>query len=55
MAATQYLGMISNYLFWPSLLLPDWTVPPARMTAVVDEAVRTMVARYGADVDRLGL
>lgn len=50
MAATQFLGMISNYLFWPSLVLPDWTVTPARTTAVVDEAVRTMVARYGTDV-----
>ncbi|AEB44460.1 regulatory protein tetr [Micromonospora maris AB-18-032] len=49
MAATQFLGMISNYLFWPSLLLPDWTVSPARTTAVVEEAVRTMVARYGTD------
>ncbi|TBL35502.1 MULTISPECIES: TetR/AcrR family transcriptional regulator [unclassified Micromonospora] len=48
MAATQFLGMISNYLFWPRLLLPDWTVTPARMTAVVEEAVRTIVARYGA-------
>ncbi|MGC4835064.1 TetR/AcrR family transcriptional regulator [Micromonospora vinacea] len=50
MAATQFLGMISNYLFWPRLLLPDWTVTPARTTAVVEEAVRTMVARYGTDV-----
>ncbi len=47
MAATQFLGMISNYLFWPSLVLPGWTVTPARTTAVVEEAVRTMVARYG--------
>ncbi|WP_327652304.1 TetR/AcrR family transcriptional regulator [Micromonospora aurantiaca] len=47
MAATQFLGMISNYLFWPRLVLPDWTVTPDRTTAVVDEAVRTAVARYG--------
>ncbi|MBF5030584.1 MULTISPECIES: TetR/AcrR family transcriptional regulator [unclassified Micromonospora] len=47
MAATQFLGMISNYLFWPRLVLPDWTVTPDRTTAVVDEAVRTTVARYG--------
>ncbi|MBQ1042611.1 MULTISPECIES: TetR/AcrR family transcriptional regulator [unclassified Micromonospora] len=47
MAATQFLGMISNYLFWPRLVLPDWTVTPERTTAVVDEAVRTTVARYG--------
>ncbi|GIF41852.1 TetR/AcrR family transcriptional regulator [Actinoplanes xinjiangensis] len=52
MAATQFLGMISNYLFWPRLLLPDWTVAPARTTAVVEEAVRTMVARYGTEVHR---
>ncbi|AGZ41076.1 TetR/AcrR family transcriptional regulator [Actinoplanes friuliensis] len=48
LAATQFLGMISNYLLWPALVLPGWTVTPARTTAVVDEAVRTMVARYGA-------
>ncbi|MDO3683878.1 TetR/AcrR family transcriptional regulator [Micromonospora sp. C28ISP2-4] len=49
MAATQFLGMISNYLFWPGLLLPDWTVTPARAAEIVEEAVRTMVARYGTD------
>jgi TetR/AcrR family transcriptional regulator of autoinduction and epiphytic fitness len=49
MAATQFLGMISNYLFWPGLVLPDWTVTPARTATVVEEAVRTMVARYGID------
>ena len=47
LAATHFLGMISNYLLWPRLVLPDWTVTPDRTTAVVDEAVRTMVARYG--------
>ncbi|MFC0096639.1 TetR/AcrR family transcriptional regulator [Micromonospora marina] len=47
LAATQFLGMISNYLLWPRLVLPDWTVTPDRTTAVVDEAVRTVVARYG--------
>jgi AcrR family transcriptional regulator len=46
MAATQFLGMISNYLFWPTLLVPGWTVTPQRALAVVDDAVRTMVARY---------
>lgn len=47
MAATQFLGMISNYLFWPRLVLPEWTVDDARTDAVVDEAVHTMVARFG--------
>ncbi|WP_405059795.1 TetR/AcrR family transcriptional regulator [Kribbella sp. NBC_01505] len=47
LATTQFLGMISNYLFWPQLVLPSWEVSRSRTTAVVDEAVRTMVARYG--------
>lgn len=52
LAATQFLGMISNYLFWPTLVLPDWTVTDSRATEVVDDAVRTMVARYGRHDDR---
>lgn len=47
LATTQYLGMISNHLFWPRLVLPDWRVDAAQAATVVDEAVRTMVARYG--------
>ena len=46
LAATQFLGMISNYLFWPKLLLLDWQVTSARVAQVVDEAVRTTAARY---------
>ncbi|WP_306212854.1 TetR/AcrR family transcriptional regulator [Actinoplanes sp. RD1] len=46
MAATQFLGMISNHLLWPALVLPNWTVTPARTTDVIEEAVQTMVARY---------
>ncbi|MGW0214291.1 TetR/AcrR family transcriptional regulator [Micromonospora chokoriensis] len=52
MATTQFLGMISNYVFWPSLLVPGWTVTPDRTIAVVDDAVRTMVARYGRHAHR---
>jgi TetR/AcrR family transcriptional regulator, regulator of autoinduction and epiphytic fitness len=48
LCATQFLGMIANHLFWPRLVLPDWSVEPARAAEVVDEAVRTMTARYGA-------
>ncbi|SDE05935.1 TetR/AcrR family transcriptional regulator [Auraticoccus monumenti] len=48
LAATQFLGMISNYVFWPALLVPGWEVGAARVTQVVDEAVRTFAARYGA-------
>ncbi|MDG4839010.1 TetR/AcrR family transcriptional regulator [Micromonospora sp. WMMD967] len=52
MATTQFLGMISNYVFWPSLLVPGWTVTPERVITVVDDAVRTMVARYGRHANR---
>jgi TetR/AcrR family transcriptional regulator, regulator of autoinduction and epiphytic fitness len=46
LAATQFLGMISNYVFWPTLLVPGWEVSAERVTQVVDEAVRTIAARY---------
>ncbi|AXB41354.1 TetR/AcrR family transcriptional regulator [Amycolatopsis albispora] len=48
LAATQFLGMISNYVFWPALLVPDWQVSAERADQVVDEAVRTVAARYAA-------
>ena len=48
LAATQFLGMISNYVFWPALLLPAWEVSAERVAQVVDEAVRTVAARYAA-------
>ncbi len=46
LAATQFLGMISNYVFWPTLLVPGWEVSAERVAQVVDEAVRTTAARY---------
>ncbi|KAA8885342.1 TetR/AcrR family transcriptional regulator [Nocardia colli] len=46
LAATQFLGMISNYVFWPALLVPGWKVSAERVAQVVDEAVRTIAARY---------
>lgn len=48
LAATQFLGMISNYVFWPTLLVPGWKVGAERVAQVVDEAVRTIAARYAA-------
>ncbi|TDD20461.1 TetR/AcrR family transcriptional regulator [Nonomuraea diastatica] len=48
LAATQFLGMISNYVFWPTLLVPGWEVSAERVAQVVDEAVRTIAARYAA-------
>ncbi len=52
LAATQFLGMISNYVFWPALLVPDWEVSDDRVDQVVEGAVRTIVARYGASGTR---
>lgn len=48
LAATQFLGMISNYVFWPTLVAPGWEVSAERVAQVVDEAVRTFAARYAA-------
>lgn len=48
LAATQFLGMISNYVFWPRMLLVNWSPDDASMAHVVDEAVLMMEARYGA-------
>ncbi|MEV5904844.1 TetR/AcrR family transcriptional regulator [Streptomyces sp. NBC_00015] len=46
LAATQFLGMISNYVFWPRMLLPHWAPDGAAVERVVDEAVLMMAARY---------
>jgi TetR/AcrR family transcriptional regulator of autoinduction and epiphytic fitness len=46
LAATQFLGMISNYVFWPRLLLVQWTPEDDAVLHVVDEAVEMMLARY---------
>lgn len=49
LAATQFLGMISNYVFWPALLVPGWEVSAERVAQVVEEAVRTTAARYAVN------
>jgi AcrR family transcriptional regulator len=46
MAATQFLGMISNYVLWPRMLLVDWELPENKVVYVVDSAVDTFLARY---------
>lgn len=48
MAATQFLGMISNYVLWPRMLLVDWELSAAAVARAVDGAVATMLARYAA-------
>lgn len=48
LAATQFLGMISNFVFWPRLLLVNWSPAADAMSRAVDEAVAMMIARYVA-------
>ena len=47
-ATTQFLGMISNFAFWPRLTVVGWNPTDAETARAVDDAVATMVARYGA-------
>ncbi|WP_154794587.1 TetR/AcrR family transcriptional regulator [Occultella kanbiaonis] len=49
-AAPQFLGMISTVVFWPRLVHGNWSLTDEETLHVVDEAARTMVARYGARV-----
>lgn len=48
LAAIQFLGMIANFVFWPKLLLINWSPEHQAIDGAVSEAVTTMVARYGA-------
>ncbi|MFI6044917.1 TetR/AcrR family transcriptional regulator [Nocardia sp. NPDC051321] len=47
-AATQFLGMIADNVFWPRLLLIDWRPSRDAVNRVVSEAAETMVARYAS-------
>ncbi|QZN87511.1 TetR/AcrR family transcriptional regulator [Cellulomonas sp. C5510] len=46
MAATQMLGMISNFVLWPRMFLPDWDPEAGEVARAVEEAALTMSARY---------
>lgn len=46
MATTRFMGMISNYILWPRLLVVGWDPTTAEVDAAVDDAVTTMCARY---------
>ncbi len=49
LTSTQFLGMIANYLLWPTLLIPGWSVTAERQAAVVAEAATTTAARIAVD------
>jgi TetR/AcrR family transcriptional regulator, regulator of autoinduction and epiphytic fitness len=48
-AATQFLGMISNVVFWPKLLLVDWNPTRQQIDETILGATDVMIAAYGAD------
>ncbi|KJQ54812.1 TetR/AcrR family transcriptional regulator [Microbacterium sp. SA39] len=45
-AAAQFLGMIANVVFWPRLVHVGWSLTDEEVRRTVDEATRTIVARY---------
>ncbi len=45
-ATTEFLGMISNFVLWPQLLLQDWSPSAEAVDATIDSAVETFLARY---------
>lgn len=51
-AATQFLGMISNVVFWPRLLLVEWNPTPEQIDDTITDAVRVLTAAYPADSSR---
>jgi AcrR family transcriptional regulator len=46
-AATQLLGMIASAVFWPHLVHGTWSITEGERLAAVDQAARTVAARYG--------
>jgi AcrR family transcriptional regulator len=46
-AATQFLGMIATVIFWPRLVHGNWSLSDEETLQVVEDAARTMFARYG--------
>ena len=48
MASMQFAGMISSVVFWPHLVHGNWSLSEDEVRQVVEEAARTIVARYGA-------
>ncbi len=47
-ASTQFLGMIASAIFWPRLVHGTWTITDDEQVRAVDEAARTITARYAA-------
>ena len=50
-AAAQFLGMIATVVFWPRLVHGGWSLSEEETLGAVDEAARTITARYAAPGD----
>ncbi|WP_017202110.1 TetR/AcrR family transcriptional regulator [Microbacterium algeriense] len=48
-AASQFLGMIATVVFWPRLVHGGWALTDEETARTVDEAARTIAARYSAE------
>lgn len=44
----QFLGMIASAIFWPRLVHGTWSITDDEQVRVVEEAARTITARYAA-------
>lgn len=51
-AAAQFLGMIATVVFWPRLVHGNWSLTREETFHTVDEAARTIVARYATERGR---
>ncbi len=49
-ATTEFLGMISNFVLWPHLLLQEWSPTDRAIVETVESAVETFLARYMTQV-----
>lgn len=47
LVSAQFLGMIATAIFWPRLVHAGWSIDEEQACRAVEEAVRTIVARYG--------
>jgi hypothetical protein len=45
-ASAQFLGMIASAVFWPRLVHGTWTISQKVTRRAVEEAARTIAARY---------
>jgi hypothetical protein len=39
--------MIASAVFWPQLIHPTWSIVDEETSVAVEEATRTIIARYG--------